>query len=73
MTLSFEESLYYLCSTPDNLIIVSSTRIGWEKKKLDDSLQEYDLELKLVHTIKRHDLCRLIVEQVNMPKDDSSR
>jgi len=35
-------------------------------------LQEYDLEFKLVHTVKGHGLCQLEVEAMNAIKDDPS-
>lgn len=35
-------------------------------------LQEYDLEFKLVHTIKGHSLCWLAAEVVDEKKEDPS-
>lgn len=35
-------------------------------------LQEYDMEINLVHTIKGHGLCRLVAKVMNTPEDDPS-
>jgi len=32
--------------------------------------QEYDLEIKLVHMIKGHGLCRLATEAMHAPKNE---
>jgi len=33
-------------------------------------LQEYDLEIKPVHTIKGHGLCRLVAEAINVKEEE---
>lgn len=33
-------------------------------------LQEYDIEIKLVHTIKGHDFCRLETKAVNVKEEE---
>lgn len=36
-------------------------------------LQDYDIDFTSIHTIKGHGLCRITIEVVNSPEDDSSR
>jgi len=46
--------------------------LGERRENWMTSLQEYDLEFKLVHTIKVHGLCWLAIEAVSATKDDPS-
>jgi len=33
-------------------------------------LQEYDLEIKPVHTIKGHGICRLVTKSINIKEEE---
>lgn len=61
---------FIFVSHPTSRSLLVQQDLGERRENWMTGLQEYDLEIKLVHTIKGHGLCRLAIEAINKKEEE---